>query len=483
MSIKDRLRLSYLAMLVIPIILTLVVSGLAGRYYTGDMLKSLGGEYPINPLNDALTERNRLFAEIKQTSLLNPEKLVDKDFLSRLEERFIIFDSGVIIRREKEIIYSSPMLEGFNYEEYLPKFGEYMEDIMVPLHGKHKELLINQHDFYFSDHTKGTLFWVMNIKPLKRAFQQITATMTIFVMGILFLTNVALTYLVSGSIIRPLNRLKASAYEIKEGNLDFQIKDDSKDEIGELNRAFEEMRARLKHSLDKQIQYENNRKELISNISHDLKTPITSIKGYIEGIRDGVADTPEKMEKYINTIYNKAVDIDRLIDELFLYSKLDLNRLPLNLTPISLGKYLEDIIEELRFDLEKQQLLIDYIHPEESVEVMADGKQLKRVMVNIIENAVKYMDKPNGRVMVRLDVEGDEVIVAVKDNGMGIPEDALPFIFDRFYRTDPSRNKQTGGSGLGLAIAKRIIEEHGGQMKAESVLGEGTTIYFTLKKR
>lgn len=189
------------------------------------------------------------------------------------------------------------------------------------------------------------------------------------------------------------------------------------------------------------------------------------------------------MEKYINTIYNKAVDIDRLIDELFLYSKLDLNRLPLNLTPISLGKYLDDIIEELRFDLEKQQLLIDYIHPEESVEVMADGKQLKRVMVNIIENAVKYMDKPNGRVMVRLDVEGDEVIVAVKDNGMGIPEDALPFIFDRFYRTDPSRNKQTGGSGLGLAIAKRIIEEHGGQMKAESVLGEGTTIYFTLKKR
>lgn len=482
MSIKLRLRLSYLAMLVVPIVLTLVVSLLAGRYYTGDMLRTLGDEYRMNPLKDAMEDRSNLFAEIKQISLLSPEKLLDIDFLKSLEERFVMFDTGVIIRQEGEIVYSSPRLKGFEHEKYLPDFGEYMEDTMVPFQGKRKELLINQHDFYFSDHTKGTLFWVMNVEPLKRAFQQIAGAVTIFIVVILVSTNGTLTYLVSSSIIRPLNKLKESANEIKEGNLDFEIRDETNDEIGEVNRAFEEMRARLKQSLDKQLQYENNRKELISNISHDLKTPITSIKGYIEGIRDGVADTPEKMDKYINTIYTKAVDIDRLIDELFLYSKLDLNKLPLNLTKISLENYLSDIIEELRFDLEKQQVDIELIKPQEKMDVIVDGKQLKRVMVNIIENAVKYRDKEKGEVQVKLSSEDNEAVVSIRDNGKGIPQEALPFIFDRFYRTDPSRSNQTGGSGLGLAIAKRIIEEHGGRMGAESVVGEGTTIYFTLKK-
>ncbi len=134
---------------------------------------------------------------------------------------------------------------------------------------------------------------------------------------ILVVTNSVLTYLVSRSIIRPLNRLKKAAEEIKEGNLDFSVESASRDEIGQLSNAFEEMRHQLKVSIERQLRFEENRKELISNISHDLKTPITAIKGYVEGIQDGVADTPDKMDKYVRTIYAKADSMDHMIDELF----------------------------------------------------------------------------------------------------------------------------------------------------------------------
>lgn len=482
MSIKVRLILSYLAMLLVPICLSIVTAFLVGSYYTGNLFKSFGNEFRIYPLRQALDQRNQLFSEIKRISLQNPEQLLDEDFLHRLEEEFIIFETGVLIRRGNEIIYSSPLLKDFYQESQLPAFGEYRHDIDYSFPKGERNLLVDQHDFYFSDHSEGTLFWVVDMAPLREALQQISGVVTVCVVLILVITNGALTYVVAGGIIRPLERLKASANEIKSGNLDFKIQGGGKDEIGELCRAFEEMRARLKESLDRQIQYEENRKELISNISHDLKTPVTSIKGYIEGILDGVADTPEKMERYLNTIYQKTMDVDRLIDELFLYSKLDLNRLPLHLTPINLVAYLQDLVEELSFDLEKKGMTITFAPEVDHVQVLADGKQLKRVLVNIVENSCKYMGKPQGQVTITVTDAEDYTQVMVEDNGKGIPQESLPFIFDRFYRTDPSRNNQTGGSGLGLAIAKKIIEDHGGKMWAESELGVGTRIYLTLKK-
>ena len=168
------------------------------------------------------------------------------------------------------------------------------------------------------------------------------------------MTNGVLTYFVSRSIIRPLRALKRAAEEIKEGNLDFEIVPHSDDEIGELSTAFEEMRRKLKKSVEVQLQYEENRKELISNISHDLKTPVTAIKGYVEGIMDGVSNSPDKLDQYIRTIYNKAADMDRLIDELFLFSKLDLGKVPFQFEKVDLGQYVLDCAQELQFDMEKK---------------------------------------------------------------------------------------------------------------------------------
>lgn len=300
---------------------------------------------------------------------------------------------------------------------------------------------------------------------------------------ILIITNGLLSYFVSKSIITPVNELMIAAKLISEGDLSFRISSKRNDELGQLSMAFEKMRQKLKESTDVQLQYEENRKELIANISHDLKTPITAIKGYVEGIRDGVANTPEKMEKYIQTINTKANDLDQLIDELFLYSKLDLRRVPFHFEQVDVKAYLLDLIEEIQFDLDKDRISFQLDFEEkQDYGATIDREKLKRVIMNIINNSLKYMDKDVKKLKLLLKCTKDSILVEIKDNGAGISADALPFIFDRFYRADPSRNNETGGSGLGLAIVKRIIEEHGGQIWAESELGKGTSIYFTLKK-
>lgn len=281
----------------------------------------------------------------------------------------------------------------------------------------------------------------------------------------------------------PLMKLRKATHNIAEGNLDFTLEVDGNDEISDLCRDFEEMRRRLCESNEEKIQYDRESKELISNISHDLKTPITAIKGYVEGIMDGVADTPEKMDHYIRTIYNKANDMDRLINELTFYSKIDTNRIPYTFNKINVSSYFEDCCEEVGLDLESKNIDFSYFnYVDENVEVIADAEQMKRVINNIIGNSVKYMDKPKGRINIRVKDVGDFVQIEIEDNGKGIGPKELPYIFDRFYRTDASRNSSMGGSGIGLSIVRKIVEDHGGKIWATSKLGTGTVMYFVLRK-
>jgi signal transduction histidine kinase len=243
------------------------------------------------------------------------------------------------------------------------------------------------------------------------------------------------------------------------------------------------MRIRLKETTEEKIQYDKESKELISNISHDLKTPITAIKGYVEGIMDGVASSPEKMDKYIRTIYNKANDMDRLIDELTFYSKIDTNKIPYNFSKINVANYFGDCVDEVGLDLETRGVDLGYFnYVDEDVQVIADAEQIKRVINNIIGNSLKYMDKKQGLINIRILDVGDFVQIEIEDNGKGIGPKELPYIFDRFYRTDSSRNSSKGGSGIGLSIVKKIIEDHGGKIWATSKEGIGTEIHFVLRK-
>ncbi|MBO7334412.1 MAG: HAMP domain-containing histidine kinase [Lachnospiraceae bacterium] len=303
---------------------------------------------------------------------------------------------------------------------------------------------------------------------------------------ILFVIASLLTAWIGKSVFSPINDLGIGLKQIADGNFDYTLDTTSVDgEISDLYKSYEEMRLRLKENADEKIQNEEQNKELITNISHDLKTPITAIKGYVEGIMDGVADSPEKMDKYIKTIYNKANDMDRLINELTIYSKIDTNRIPYTFLRLNVSDYFNDCIEEVGVELESKGIELNYTNfvPADT-RIIADPEQLKRVINNIISNSVKYMDKEKekGIIDIRILDEADAIKVEIEDNGRGIAAKDLPNIFERFYRTDSSRNSSKGGSGIGLSIVKKIVEDHGGYIFATSKEGEGTCMHFILRK-
>lgn len=285
------------------------------------------------------------------------------------------------------------------------------------------------------------------------------------------------------SVAGPLVKLKKATHNIKAGNLDFVLDVEGTDEFSELCKDFEDMRKRLKESAEERVVLDKENKELISNLSHDLKTPMTAIKGYVEGIMDGIADTPEKMERYIRTIYNKTNEMDHLINELTFYSKIDTNRIPYTFSKLNVEDYFNDCAEELSVEMETRNIELVYAnYVDNKVQIIADGEQIRRVIHNIISNSIKYMDKKKGIIQIRVKDVGDFIQIEIEDNGKGIAAKDLTNIFDRFYRTDVSRNSSKGGSGIGLSIVKKIMEDHGGKVWATSREGIGTIMYFVLRK-
>ena len=317
----------------------------------------------------------------------------------------------------------------------------------------------------------------------QNSIQIMTKDLFFTALVILIFTSVSIGLWIYRSVAAPLVKLRKATQNIKEGNLDFVLEVDGTDEFAELCRDFEEMRRRLKESAEEKVLLDKENKELISNISHDLKTPITAVKGYVEGIMDGVADTPEKMDRYVRTIYNKTNEMDHLINELTFYSKIDTNRIPYTFSKLNVDDYFSDCAEEVGLELETRGIQLYYAnYVEKDVLVIADGEQIRRVIHNIISNAIKYMDKPKGVIQIRVKDVGDFIQVEIEDNGKGIASKDLTYIFDRFYRTDVSRNSSKGGSGIGLSIVRKILEDHGGKVWATSREGIGTIMYFVLRK-
>ena len=344
-----------------------------------------------------------------------------------------------------------------------------------------RSLLVRQLDFSFPGGAQGSLFIVMRIMGLISG--KFLSGLFVSMLTILVFTAFLLTRWLESSIFTPISAINIAMNNIRDGNFTYTLSTGEEGEIGDLYRNYEDMRLRLKESADEKLEREKQNRELISNISHDLKTPITSIKGYVEGLIDGVANTPEKQEKYIRTIYNKANDMDHLIDELTLYSRFESDRIPYNFHRLNVADYFGDCVEEIGMDMEAKGIELNYtnlVSPQ--TKIIADPEQMKRVINNIVGNSVKYMDKEKGRIDIRILDEHDSVRIEIEDNGKGIGARDLPNIFDRFYRTDSSRNSSQGGSGIGLSIVRKIIEDHGGYIWATSREGEGTCMHFVIRK-
>ena len=297
------------------------------------------------------------------------------------------------------------------------------------------------------------------------------------------ITNRFLTKFVFNKIEKPIDILVEGVTQIKDGNLDYKIDYEENDEFLPVCNAFNDMASRLKESVDNTQRQEQNRKELIAGISHDIRTPLTSINAYIEGLLDNVAATPEMQQKYMHTIKQKAKDIDNMVDKLFMFSKLDLGEYPFYPEKIDIALEINKILDENKKEYIEKGLNINVTDPQNNLTVFADPVQFRNAVINILENSAKYKNKDTVNVDIKYFDEDDFVKIAIEDDGPGVEEKALSKLFDVFYRNDPSRNNPSKGSGLGLAITAKIIEKFNGSIYAENVSPTGLRIVFTLPKR
>lgn len=427
--------------------------------------------------NDHFTEKTAIVS-IELANLLNcdSETLADLDHYQALDLRLKEQDILMFLYHDDEsIIYSSTELDVFSLDK----------ELNFSLDKLRERYIIEKHRLPESYYTIYFLVPKTDGELMKKSFLMFIAA--IFAISSIFRwgSNHTVMKRVYKNMVEPLEKLKHATNNIRKGNLDEVLTPSIyyNRELKETFKDFEKMREQLKENNALAQQYEDNRKELISNISHDLKTPIASIIGYVEGILDGVANTPAKHDRYMQIIYKKSLDMNRLVNDLILFSKLDVNKVAFVFKKVNFQNYMETLFEEFGIELRENGVeLVSRYQATDDLELSIDRQQLRRVFNNIIGNAMKHLDKENKAIEMLVYEEKTEVIIRISDNGAGISKDKVDQIFDRFYKGDVSRNTEIGSSGLGLSISKQIVIAHGGRIWATSEVGQGTIIYFTIKK-
>lgn len=485
MRLKTRLQITFLAIIVMPVLLIGLIYGvtriaMASTFQNQYGVKEVSMSLISNPVEafSELTEEE--YRELSALAVEDPERLLDKAYLDGIGARLEQKASGLFVFVNEDGFYHT---SGLNNEaaEVLSELDKSIELGGNGYYLDGRRLLIKQLHFSAQGAERGKIYIVTRVRNF------VSSGLLIFLMVlivlVLIVTSFFLTRWIRDGAFTPLSEFNVAMQRIADGDFDYVLSTGVKGEISDLYENYNQMRLRLKESAEEQVQADKQNRELISNISHDLKTPITSIKGYVEGIMDGVADTPEKMDRYIKTIYNKANDMNRLINELTIYSGIDSNRIPYHFHKLNVADYFNDCVEEVGLDLEGQSIRLNYSNmTSPDTLVIADPEQMKRVINNIVSNSVKYMNRENGTIDIRILDELDSIRVEIEDNGKGVSAKEIGRIFERFYRTDASRNSSQGGSGIGLSIVKKIIEDHGGYIWATSKEGEGTCMHFVLRK-
>lgn len=477
--------MTFAAIVLIPLVLVIAAFVLIGGWILRAEQLNSYGLVDFNDMSGSIQTAGKhaqlLYDSLADVLEENPAVFEDLEYLQGISDGISRKNCYILVRKGEELYYAGNEDAAKEIFSRLPDYGRENEESETGYFFDDSQKYVKQLDFVFSDGTPGSLFIVTRITSL--VARPLLVDMFVAVLIILIFTAFMLTRWIHRGVFGPINQLNVAMKKIKDGNFDYMLFTDSKGEIGDLYRNYEDMRLRLKESTEEKMVQEKQNKELISNISHDLKTPITAIKGYMEGIMDGVADTPEKMDKYIKTVYNKANDMDKLINELTLYSGIDNNRIPYNFHRINVADYFGDCVEEVGLDLESKSIELNYSNlADPDTMIIADPEQMKKVINNIIGNSIKYIDKEKGVIDIRILDEVDSVRIEIEDNGKGIAAKDLPKIFERFYRTDASRNSSKGGSGIGLSIVKKIVEDHGGYIWATSKEGEGTCMHFVIRK-
>lgn len=488
MKVRKKLTVTFILIVLIPLVLVFLVT----KLYTYVQTKDLEETYEFESSHSAYENivffnkyLSKVYTSTRDEINKNVDNLKNIEYIEEINEKLEKENSFIVLKEQDNVIYVGKNKVDKVVETIKNNKVSDKNIYLVTLINGEKKYLIKQLTFETREKRINNVYVVTEFDSLIPQRADMIMTTFISILFILIVTAICITSWIYLNFVYPIEKTREVAENIKDGNLDYDAKvfKEKDDEIARLNDALDQIRKKLKANAQDKVNDEKENRALISNIAHDLKTPITAVKGYAEGIIDGVANSPEKVERYIKTIYNKANDMDSLINELTLYSKIDNNRIPYNFAKLNVKEYYNDCIEEISLDLENRGLgLAYYNYADDDTIIIADPEQLNRVINNIVGNSVKYMDKASGFLNIRVKDVGDYVQTEIEDNGKGISQKDLPYVFDRFYRADASRNSATGGSGIGLSIVKKIVEDHGGRIWVTSKEGYGTTMYFIIRK-
>ena len=386
-------------------------------------------------------------------------------------------DSNVILGKAEE-------LADLTSDKNLNYFGS--DGLLIVNHAQKNEdspkyrIIIVNNDYIVNDTAQR-----FNAPTITKLLLGRTGLIVLIIVSLFILAITGISFFTSQTIVKPIKKISKGADEIARGNLDYEIDYKSTNELGQTVDSFNEMRIRLKASLEKQSKAEEERRILVAGIAHDLRTPLTSVKGYAEGLADGIANTPEKQKKYFEIIKQSIDDTEKILDDLLTISRLELSGYELNKADVRVNDFFDDGAQEIKVLLDNNGFDFEYISKcNRDTEICIDVDRFSRVISNIISNSIKYArDDAKGKVTITIDEYEHTVIMEISDNGIGVDKESLPKIFDTMYRADPARTRVSQGSGLGLAVCKQIVELHQGSIWARSSEGNGLSIFISLPKK
>ena len=417
----------------------------------------------------------RVLRSFNQALLSGSDAALQPAFLASLASKAVPL--GIAMRVNGGLVFASPDLPADAFRT-LPEFGSagpvepFPEDEDAPH-------VMYQFDFRSSTGEPAS-FFILH-QPLPEPQRTPYSRQLLLIVALLLLAAdgaAGVIYILS--LTAPLRRVESAARAMSRGDLDTPV--ESGHSILELARVFdamETMRSEIKDLIRRAALREGERRELIANLSHDLRTPLSAIRGYVDGLREGIADTPEKRAKYLSIVGAKILDLDRMIDQIFLLSTLEAQEAAPTMRSFDLRAFLRDSVEDLRMAISSDELILDHEGLEGAPRMIrADPLQLRRVVENIVDNARRHGGRKPIHLRISLEESATHSRILLEDDGRGIPAEDAERVFERFYRGDPSR--PGGGVGLGLAIARRLVEAQGGRIALEPVGGGGARFVITL---
>ncbi|WP_201715573.1 ATP-binding protein [Rossellomorea arthrocnemi] len=398
-------------------------------------------------------ENNEIFHMFETLATMTDQEIVIVDSNGQ-----VFANSGLPSFEENRKITMEPFRLG--KDEKIPRY-EYYDRLL-----NERFIYIGRPIFDRNEKYIGSMYVFSSIEPITQSLEVIKNLLILAGIGSILLAS-GLIYIVSKRLSRPLLDMVSVTRGMAKGELNSRVGITTGDEIGTLGRSINDLAFELES-------YRANRQEFFASVSHELRTPLAYVDGFAKVLKEGLYESEEEKDKYLSIIEQETTRMTKLVNDLFELSKMEEGHFHLQLEKIDLIEVIENSLEKTRLKAKEKGLLLSVDSIISIPSILADGLRVEQVLINLVENAIRYTEE--GFIKIKLFSDESEVVLEIEDTGIGIPENEIPFLFDRFYRVEKSRSRQYGGTGLGLSIVKHLVSLQNGSIDVQSKVGKGTKV-------